>query len=76
MQRLEVCHYKSSIQEITLGGSLQICGRDVCLYISAYTSTSTDTLEVIAQVVRSKEHSIKIQMMNAAQQTRTTEMLS
>lgn len=45
----------------------------VCLYDSAYTSTSTDTLEVIAQLVHPKEQLIKIQMMNVAQQTGTTD---
>ena len=43
------------------------------LYASAYTSISTDTLEVIAQLVHTKEQSIKIQMMNVAQQSGTTD---
>ena len=53
--------------------ALQFCDGNVYLYDSAYTSISTDTLEVIAQLVHTKEQSIKIQMMNVAQQSGTTD---
>ena len=49
--------------------ALQLSGSEICLYDSAYMSTSTDTLEVIAQLVCSKDHSIKIQIMNTCKQT-------
>ena len=49
--------------------ALQVTGDEIYLYDSAYMSTSADTLEVIAQLVRSKDHSIKIQIMNTSKQT-------
>ena len=48
--------------------ALQFCDGNVYLYDSAYMSISTDTLEVIAQLMRAKEQSIKIHMMNIAPQ--------
>ena len=65
---LQIIHTRSSHW-----AALQICDSNVCLYDSAYTSTSSDTLEVIAQLVHSKEQSIEIQMMNITQQTGTTD---
>ena len=65
---LQIIHTRNSHS-----AALQICDSDVCLYDSAYTSASTDTLEVIAQLLRCKSHSIKIEMMNIAQQTGTTD---
>ena len=53
--------------------ALQVSGSDVCLYDSAYSSTSTDALQVIAQLVRSKNRSIQIQVMNIAKQTGATD---
>ena len=53
--------------------ALQICGKDVYLYDSAYTSVTTDTLDMIAQLLRSKDHCIQIQIMNVAKQTGTTD---
>ena len=50
--------------------AFEVGGSDVCLYDSAYTSASTDRLEVIPQLVRSKD---QIQVMNVAKQTGTAD---
>ena len=49
--------------------SLQISGTDIFLYDSAYSSASVDTLEVVAQLVRSSKKAIEIQVMNVAKQS-------
>ena len=43
------------------------------LYDSAYTSTSKDTVHVIAQLVRTKNHTITVNLMNVAKQTGTVD---
>ena len=43
------------------------------LYDSAYTSSSEETLHIIAQLVRCKEREITVQMMNVAKQCGTTD---
>ena len=65
---LQIVHVRNSHW-----AALQICGNDVYFYDSAYTSVSTDTFEVIARLVHTQDHSIKIQMMNVAQQTGTAD---
>ena len=45
----------------------------MCLYDSAFKSASTDTLEVIAQLIHTKKDSIQVQMMNVSHQTGTTD---
>lgn len=44
--------------------ALQFCDSNVYLYDSAYTTVSTDTLEVTAQLMHTKEQSIKIRMLH------------
>ena len=44
-------------------------GIDVCLYDSAYTTVSANTVEVIAKLMKTNAKSIKIKLMNVAKQT-------
>ena len=64
---LQVIHTRSSHW-----AALQVCGGtggDVCLYDSAYTGMVTHTLKVIAQLIRSSDSSIRVQLMNTSKQT-------
>ena len=48
---------------------LEVCGTDIRLYDSSYSSCSADTLEVVAQLVRSNNPSIEVHVMNVAKQS-------
>ena len=64
---LQVIHTRSSHW-----AALQVCGGtggDVCLYDSVYTGMVTHTLKVIAQLIRSSDSSIRVQLMNTSKQT-------
>jgi len=76
-----LCHHKDS-RDPTLQiihtrsshwASLQITEAGIHLYDSTYSSCSRDMFEVIAQLVRSNNHSIAIQMMNVAKQSGSTD---
>ena len=61
---LQIIHTRSSHW-----ASLQISGTNIYLYDSAYSSASTDKIEVVAQLVRSTKRFIEIQVMNVAKQS-------
>ena len=52
---------------------LQISGTNIHLYDSTYSTRSADTLEIIAQLVQTINHSIEVQMMNVAKQSCSTD---
>ena len=60
---LQIIHCRSSHW-----AALEVRGNDVCLYDSAYTTPSSDTLEVIAQLIRSPSESFTVKVMNVAKQ--------
>lgn len=48
--------------------ALQVFGSDICLYDSAYTTISDNTLEIIAQLMNTNAKSITIKLMNVQKQ--------
>lgn len=67
-QTLQVVHVRKSHW-----AALQVRSGNVELYDSAYTSASAETLHIIAQLVRCKDHELIVQMMNVAKQSGTTD---
>lgn len=53
--------------------AIELCGGDVFLYDSAYTAIVGDTKEIIAQLVKTKEESFKIHIMNTSKQSGTVD---
>lgn len=49
-------------------GVLQVVDKDLCFYDSTYSNIAADTLQVIAQLVRSSDKGIDIKLMNVAKQ--------
>ena len=65
---LQVIHVRKSHW-----AALQISGSDISVYDSLYTSISKDTFEVIAQLVRCKDKTISVNVMNVAKQSGSTD---
>ena len=49
--------------------TLSVDGDDICMYDSAYTSVSEDTMATIAQLIRFRGNSFNIKIMNVAKQS-------
>ena len=56
------------IKEKSHWATLQLIGRDIFLYDSLYTSASDETLQLIAQLVKIKNRSISVNIMNLQKQ--------
>ena len=68
-QFIQILH----IKERSHWATLQIVGTEIQLYDSLFTSASDETLQLIAQLVKTKNNSIDINVMNIQKQAGTVD---
>ena len=68
-QSLQILHIKDRFH----WASLQVIGKDIYLYDSLFTTASTETLKIVAQLIQSKQREFTIQIMNIKKQTNTVD---